>query len=481
MNIARFLGHFGRSCVEVILLCCISSVAVWAVQAQLSEAPTSSDQIRLTFAPVVKQSAPAVVNIYTRRIVQQRAPNMFNDPFFRRFFGGNLDGLFDFPRERVQNSLGSGVIIGNDGIVITNDHVISNSDEITVVLSDRREFEATVVGTDKRTDLAVLRIETNGDKLPTLELGDSDILEVGDLVLAIGNPFGVGQTVTSGIVSALARTTIGVTDFRSFIQTDAAINPGNSGGALVTVDGRLVGINTAIYSRDGGNVGIGFAIPSNMVSAVLNGLLSDGKAIRPWLGAGGQAVTPELARALGMDRPTGVLVNRIASGSPADAAGIEVGDVLREVNGREITDTQVLRYQLATLPVGTTTRFAITRDGVDKVVNVELVAPPDLPPRHESQLSGSQPFSGATVANLNPALSEEISRDMVEDRVIVLRVQNRSIAARVGIRPGDLVLRVNNTDIKNVSLLKQVTASPKRNWRLSLQRGERVVQLSVRG
>ncbi len=280
------------------------------------QAPRSAEQVQLSFAPLVKRAAPAVVNIYARKVVRARAASpLFDDPFFRRFFGD--DPFFGRPANRVQNSLGSGVIVGGDGLIVTNRHVIAGADEITVVLADRREFDAAILRTDERTDLSVLHIDTEGEVLPSLTLGDSDGLEVGDLVLAIGNPFGVGQTVTSGIVSALARTTVGVSDYRFFIQTDAAINPGNSGGALIDLDGRLVGINTAIFSRSGGSHGIGFAIPSNMVAAVVGGGLRGGRLVRPWLGAWGQSVTADLADSLGLARPIGVLIDNVHEGGPA--------------------------------------------------------------------------------------------------------------------------------------------------------------------
>ena len=256
----------------------LSLVEFIGAQADQRLVPESYAELQLSYAPVVRDVAPAVVNIYTRRLVAQRRSSLFNDPFFDRFFGTTPFGL---GRERIESSLGAGVIIEAGGVIVTNYHVIKGSDEIIVVLADRREFEAEVVGTDEATDLAVLRIHAGQEPLPLVELGDSDWLEVGDLVLAIGNPFGVGQTVTSGIVSALARTSIGLSSLGSFIQTDAAINPGNSGGALVTLDAKLIGVNTAIYSRGGGSIGIGFAIPSNLVRVVVDGIVSGGRAVRP--------------------------------------------------------------------------------------------------------------------------------------------------------------------------------------------------------
>ena len=284
--------------------------------AQEARVPSSRAEVDLSFAPLVNKAAPAVVNIYTRRVQRARPISpLFNDPFFRRFFGDAFG--FDRPRERVQNALGSGVIVRPEGMIVTNHHLIEGAEGITVVLADRREFDATIVGTDERTDLAVLTIEPEGEAMPYLELRDSDELQVGDLVLAIGNPFGVGQTVTSGIVSALARTQVGISDLNFFIQTDAAINPGNSGGALVTMDGKLAGINSAIFSKSGGSHGIGFAIPANMVRSVIAGLTSPGgRLVRPWFGATGQGVTAEIASSLGMARPTGVLINDVYGVGP---------------------------------------------------------------------------------------------------------------------------------------------------------------------
>ena len=291
--------------------------ALTANGAALAEAgkrpPSDREEMRLSFAPLVKRAAPAVVNIYARRVVRSAPVSpFFNDPFFRRFFGEDFS--FGRPREQVQNSLGSGVVVRSDGLVVTNHHVIKDASEITVVFADRREFDAKLIGSDERTDLAVLRIEPGGQALPHLGLRDSDDLEVGDLVLAIGNPFGVGQTVTSGIVSALARTAAGISDFGFFIQTDAAINPGNSGGALVSLDGRLVGINTAIYSRGGGSVGIGFAIPSNMVAMVVDSVDRAGRVVRPWIGARTQDVTAAIAASLGQPRPSGAIVRQVYPG-----------------------------------------------------------------------------------------------------------------------------------------------------------------------
>ena len=451
------------------------------VAAQALNAPSSREQISLSFAPVVKRAAPAVVNVFTEKVVREQALGpLFDDPIFRRFFGG--ESPFGAPRERVQNSLGSGVIVAADGLVVTNHHVIKGSDQITVVLSDRREFEATVVNDDERTDIALLRIKVRGEKLPYLELRDSDDLEVGDLVLAIGNPFGVGQTVTSGIVSAVARTAAGISDYNFFIQTDAAINPGNSGGALVTMDGRLAGINTAIYSRSGGSIGIGFAIPANMVRAVLNAAVSGAgaKVVRPWLGVNVQPVTAEIAASLGMNRPVGVLINGLDPRGPGGGAGLKLGDVILSVNGQPVDDPEALRFRVATQPVGKRATLEISRNGQRSEVSLPLIAPPETPPRETTPIRGANPFSGATVANLSPALAEEVGFTGGSTQgVIVLEVTRGSPAAEVGLRPGDLILRLNDREISAVRDLTAAVGRGWRSWSISVRRGDHVLNTTV--
>jgi Do/DeqQ family serine protease len=452
-----------------------------AAAAEEVRVPASREELRLSYAPLVKSAAPAVVNIYTRRVVRTRQVSpLFNDPFFRRFFGDQ----FSFggeTRDRVQNSLGSGVIVRGDGLIVTNNHVVDKADEITVVLTDRREYDAEIVVRDDKTDLAVLRIDTKGETLPFLRLRDSDTLEVGDIVLAIGNPFGVGQTVTSGIVSALARTARGITDYGFFIQTDAAINPGNSGGALVSLDGRLAGINTAIYSRGGGSNGIGFAIPSNMVATVIGSADSGGEVVRPWLGASGQTVEADMAASLRLARPFGVLVNAVHDSGPAARAGIRVGDVIVAINDRDIPDINALRFRIATLKVGGKAEIAIVRRGEPKVLTVSLERAPEVPPRDVTLIDGPNPYSGAEVANLSPALAEELSIDTELTGVIVLRVRRGSPADRVGLEPGDLLLKLNGRPIVSVSELKKMAADESAAWRMEIGRNGRVLQMFIRG
>jgi len=442
------------------------------------QAPHSTEQIKLSFAPVVRRVAPAVVNIYTKTVVREQPMSpFFDDPFFRRFFGEGLGGI---PRERILRSLGSGVIVRADGYIVTNHHVIKDAQEITVVLADRREFPAELVISDPRSDLAVLRLDPGAEKLPTVAIGDSDAIQVGDLVLAVGNPFGVGQTVTSGIVSALARTSVGIADFNSFIQTDAAVNPGNSGGALVTVEGELIGVNTAIYSKSGGSVGIGFAIPSNMVRAVLDAAVGDGRLVRPWLGAWGQDVTADIAASLGLKRVGGVILNRIHPESPARAADLRTGDIITEVNGREVIDGEGLRFRLATLRVGGTARLTVVRDGATREVDIRLVAPPEVPPRNESLLEGNNPFAGARVANLSPALADELGVHTPDAGVIVLEVRRGSPASFLRVQPGDIILAINDTEIDTVRTLKRVLDRKARAWKVTMRRGEQVFTVTLR-
>ncbi len=449
----------------------LAGYALAPAVAQTRAVPDSRDQVLLSFSPVVKRAAPAVVNIYTKRVVRQQVGSaLLNDPLFRQFFGDRVpQGL---SRERVQNSLGSGVILQADGLIVTNNHVIEGADEITVVMSDRREFAAQVVRRDERTDLAVLKVDTGAERLPVLELRDSDSVEVGDLVLAIGNPFGVGQTVTSGIVSAVARTNTGISDYSFFIQTDAAINPGNSGGALVGMDGRLLGINTAIFSRSGGSIGIGFAIPANMVRTVLQGGANPNtRVVRAWFGAGTQPVTAELASSLGLARPGGALITDLYPGGPAERAGLRSGDVVTAIDGRPVEDPEALRYRIATLPIGSTARLQVQRRGAVTDASLTAVAPPEVPARETTQLRGNHPMAGATVANLSPALADELGLPVTARGVIVTDVPRGSNAARLRLQPGDIVVDINRQEIDSVRGLRTALEAGGQRWRISIRRG----------
>ena len=459
-----------------VRLAVVSALILFALApAAAQSVPQSREQITLSYAPLVKAVAPAVVNIYAkRRVARQRGNFLFDDPVFKRLFGG-------FTRQRVEKSLGSGVILRADGLIVTNNHVIDKAEEIRVVLSDRREFAAMIVLADKRTDIAVLRIDTVGLQLPFLVLGDSDRLEVGDLVLAVGNPFGVGQTVTNGIVSALARTSIGVSDFRSFIQTDAAINPGNSGGALVAMDGKLVGVNTAIFSRNGGSLGIGFAVPSNMVRRILASAVSGKPLVRPWLGFTGKPVTVEIASSLGLERPVGVLIEKIRRNGPAKLAGLRPGDVVVAVGRYDVDDLQALRFSVATRPIGEAVTFKVIRRAKVLKLTFDLVVPPEDPPRNLTLLHGRNPFAGATVANLSPALGAELGIEDELSGVMVLKIEPGSTAARLGFRPRDIIRAVNGEPIARVRDLDAIVARRQRDWRIILRRGGRDIGFEVSG
>lgn len=435
--------------------------------------PQSMAEVNLSFAPVVDRAAPAVVNIYTRRVVQQRSP-FAGDPFFERFFGGG----FDAPRERVHNSLGSGVIVSPDGVVVTNNHVIQGMTEIKVVLNDRREFNAELVLADAQTDLAVLRIEVD-EPLPFLNFANSDSIQVGDVVLAIGNPFGVGQTVTSGIISALARTAVSVSDYQFFIQTDAAINPGNSGGALIDIDGRLVGVNTAIYSRSGGSNGIGFAIPSRLVQQVINSAVDGSPLVRPWLGASSSTVTADLAKALKLDRPAGAIVDDVWPDGPADRAGIKAGDVIIEVDGEPVYDAETLRYRVGVNNEGDTADVVYVRNGKNRSTVLDLQLPPEEPGRDPRALEGNHPLNGVTVDNLSPRYSEELGLDPLSMGVVVSEVGPRSFAARRGLRPGHKIVSVNGNDVRTASDLEREISKPARSWELEIDTGGRIVPWRV--
>jgi Do/DeqQ family serine protease len=437
-----------------------------AAAAQERLVPQSPAQMQLSFAPIVQKAAPAVVNVYSNRIVPQAI-----NPFFQQFFG---EGAV---RNRVEQSLGSGVIVNPNGVILTNQHVINGGQEIRVALTDRREFQARILLSDPRTDLAVLKIEPGGQPLPYLQFGDSDRVQVGDLVLAIGDPFGIGQTVTSGIISALARSNGGADDYQFFIQTDAPINPGNSGGALVTMDGRLIGINSSIVSSSGGNVGIGYAIPANMARIVVDGALNGGIK-RPWLGADGQAVTAEIARSLGLARPEGVLIAQVHPRSPAAQAGIRRGDVVISLDGFDVGDSNALRYRVATRRPGDTISVRYWRDGMVQTVSLRVALPPD-DARKETTIGGANPMQGARVANITPALADEMQMDMMAAGVVVLAIADASQAERFGFEQGDIIRQINGARIETVAQLRRALDGAD-GWEIALQRGSRTLTLAVR-
>jgi Do/DeqQ family serine protease len=437
--------------------------------------PRDMRQVQLTFAPVVRRVAPAVVNVYARTVVQAPTNPFFNDPFFQRFFNLNPQ-----QQKRVQQSLGSGVIVRADGLILTNNHVVQGGQDIVVALSDKREFKAKVQLSDPRTDLAVLKIDTKGERLPIVEFGNSDALSVGDVVLAIGDPFGVGQTVTMGIVSALARANSDASNYQFFIQTDAAINPGNSGGALVTTDGKLAGINTAIVSPSGGNVGIGFAIPANLARRVVEGASTGGVRF-PWIGADGQPVTAEIAGAMKLPRPQGVLLKTIYPGSPAAQGGLKTGDVIVSVEGADIDDMQSLNYRIATRKPGDTVHAKVLSDGHWRDVMLKLALPPESPSRNSTTLGGRSPLTGARVENLSPAVAVDLQINLFAKGVVIRAVSGNGFAAQYGFQPGDIVRSVNGKAVNDVGGLKSLLDSAHGHWDLIVERGGRRLSLTVDG
>jgi Do/DeqQ family serine protease len=463
---------------RLFVLLLLTSVGSGAM-AQERRVPASPNEVRLSYAPIVQRVVPAVVNVYAGRMVANRNP-LLDDPIFRRFFG--VPGLPGSPGEQMQRSLGSGVLVDAGGLVVTNNHVIEGATEVKVSLADKREFEADVVLQDARSDLAVLRLKAQGERFSAIEFADSDALLVGDIVLAIGNPFAVGQTVTHGIVSAVARTQVGISDYQFFIQTDAAINPGNSGGALVDMNGRLVGINTAIFSRSGGSQGIGFAIPANMVRVVVASARSGGTAVkRPWLGARLQAVTSEIAESLNLKRPTGALIASVTPQSPAARAGLKSGDLIIAIDGQTVDDPSAFDYRFATKTLGGAgAKVTFMRAGREYVVSVALETAPDAP-RDEIVLQTRSPFQGAKVSNISPALAEELRIDPSSEGVIIVDIANGSTAQRLGFRPGDIVVAVNDQAVTKTRDLERATARASGLWRITIKRGGQQLSVELRG
>lgn len=432
--------------------------------------PESRQEMQLSFAPLVKQTANAVVNVYAERVVERRSI-FSDDPFLEEFFGQRMPN-----RTEKQSSLGSGVIVGRNGVVVTNNHVIEGADDIKVALADGREFPCKVVLKDERLDLAVMKIESDGP-FDIIPIGDSDAVEVGDLVLAMGNPFGVGQTVTSGIVSALARNQISNGDFGFFIQTDAAINPGNSGGGLINMKGELIGINTAIFSRGGGSNGVGFAIPANLVKVfVASAEGGNGSFVRPFVGASFEPVTADVAEALGLDRARGALVAAVLPDGPAASAGMKPGQVVVAVNGVSVEHPDALGYRLTTVGIGHEARVTIADRGREHDIILKLDRAPESTPRDERLIEGRNPFAGAVVANLSPRLAEELQMPTSLQGVVVTAVNRGSPAARIGLQPKDVVRSVNGITVDSSKTLELATADDASFWRVEIERNGQIIR-----
>jgi Do/DeqQ family serine protease len=449
--------------VFVLLAACSGPAGNSLAQPPLPEptrvTPGSAAMIRMSFAPVVKKAAPAVVNVYSNRVVRQQV-----DPFFALFYGA-------VPRERVEQSLGSGVIVRSDGVIVTNNHVVEGGQEFMVSLSDRRQFPAKVLIADPRTDLAVLKIDVGSERLPTLAIADSTGLQVGDLVLAIGDPFGVGQTVTNGIISALNRTAEGG---GSYIQTDAPINRGNSGGALVDMNGDLIGINSFILSPSGGSAGIGFAIPGQLVRRVVETAVGGGHAlVRPWLGAKLDPVTPDIARSLGLPKPQGALVTNVWPGSPADKAGIHNGDVVLTVGGGQVDDPAGVDFQVSTHRPGDVVAVVVLNGAQRRTLNVRVEAPPHTPAPDALVIRGSNPLNGATVVNLSPAEADSLGLDLFTRGVLVTRIAGIGY----GLQPGDLIQAVNGRKVGSTRELQSLLNSAGPSGAITVQRGNQTATL----
>lgn len=435
--------------IKTSVLCIILVVFFSGISSADSQNPNDGDWV----ADVAAKVLPSVVNISSMKKVTQTSP-LFSDPFFRDFFGGGV------PHERVQRALGSGVIVSPDGYIVTNNHVVGGADKVEVRLSDSTVFPATIVGTDPKSDVAIIKISKTG--LPAIKIGDSSRLRIGSFVLAVGNPFGLEQTVTMGIISALGRSGLGITDYENFIQTDAAINPGNSGGALVNMKGELIGINTAILSRSGGSVGIGFAIPIDVVMGIKKSIDKYGKVVRGWLGVSVQEITPEIAKGLGIASAKGALISEVMKGSPAEKAGLKQGDVITGIDGKPVQNTSSMRFQISEVMPGASVKVKVLREGKEKSFTVVAgdLAKAQIP-EHMITVQDNKFLQGATVADLTPAARETLELKPEIQGVAVIEVANNSAASKTGLKPGDVILSVNNRNTRNLEDFKKIVADLK--------------------
>jgi serine protease Do len=440
--------------------------ALFSSNQPAAPAVSSAELSDQPFVPVAARVTPAVVNISTTRTITDSGEDQlmpfYNDPFFKRFFGDREPGAI-IPHDQKEKSLGSGVIVDPHGYIITNNHVIDKADSIKVVLSDRREFKGKLIGTDPKTDIAVVKID--GSDLPTIPWGDSGQLKTGQYVLAVGNPFGLNQTVTMGIISAVGRANVGIADYEDFIQTDAAINPGNSGGALVNTAGELIGINTAILSQSGGYMGIGFAVPSKMARAVMESLIKTGKVVRGWLGVSIQEVTPALAKQFGLADAKGALISDVLSGTPAERAGLKRGDVIVKVDGKTVDGPGHLRNTVAETVVGEKMNLSVIRDGHEKEVTVTIgEQPKDMAQRGAAEEGGGQgsaALDGVEVRNITPQIRQELNLSEDASGVVVSSVDSGSTAGEAGLQRGDVIMEVDRKPVHNTREYEQALSHHK--------------------
>lgn len=451
--------------------------------AQFTNAPTTEGTLpEQLFVPIAKRAKASVVNVSSVKRTKQEGQSFqnpfFDDPFFRRFFGEEFERRMPAPHEFQQQGLGSGVIVTSDGYIITNNHVVEGADELSVSLPDKRTFKAKVIGTDPKTDVAVIKIDASN--LPALPWGDASQLEVGEMVLAVGNPFGLSQTVTMGIISAIGRANVGIVDYEDFIQTDAAINPGNSGGALVNLKGELIGINTAIFSRSGGYMGIGFAIPSTMAKSVMQSLIKHGKVIRGWLGLSIQDVTPDLAKEFGATENTGALVGDVLEDSPASKAKLERGDIITAYNGVSVRNSNHLRGLVAETPPGTTARLSVFRDKklLDLTITIGELPKELAKAGRDGSGRGEDALAGLTVEN-----ARQSGRSKASSGVIVTDLEPGSPAERAGLQKGDVIHEINRKPVKDVKDFERLTSqlAPRSPVLLLVKRGNSTIFLSISG
>lgn len=451
--------------------------------AQLTTAPTSAGTLpEQLFVPIAKRAKASVVNVSSVKKSKQDGQSFqnpfFDDPFFRRFFGEEFERRMPAPREFQQQGLGSGVIVTQDGYIITNNHVVEGADELNVSFPDKRTFKAKVIGTDPKTDVAVIKIDA--PNLPALPWGDASQLEVGEMVLAVGNPFGLSQTVTMGIISAIGRANVGIVDYEDFIQTDAAINPGNSGGALVNLKGELIGINTAIFSRSGGYMGIGFAIPSTMAKSVMQSLIKHGKVIRGWLGVSIQDVTPDLAKEFGATENTGALVGDVMEDSPASKAKLERGDIITAYNGVSVRDSNHLRGLVAETSPGTTARLSVLRDKkpLDLTITIGELPKELAKASRDGSGKGEHALAGITVEN-----ARQSGRSKSSSGVVVTDIEPESQAERAGLQKGDVIREINRKPVKDVKDFERLASqlSSRSSVLILVNRGNNAIFLSIGG